>query len=174
MKTLIVYTSQTGFTRKYSEWLADKLNADIYDLKSAQKLKADFFAAYDAIVYAGWIMAANVVKSKWFLEKAADWKEKRLAIMAVGGSPNDNPDVEVTLHNMLSDEQRQYIRAFYCQGGFDYDKMKGPSKLAMKMFVSALKKKPDEKSQQMAEYISKSYDISDVKYIEPIVDYIQG
>ena len=51
--------------------------------------------------------------------------------------------------------------------------MKGPSKLAMKMFTGALKKKNDDKSQQMAEYISKSYDISDVKFIEPIVDYLE-
>ena len=44
----------------------------------------------------------------------------------------------------------------------------------MKLFVSALKKKPDEKSRQMAEYVSKSYDISDKKYIEPIVSYLRG
>ncbi len=29
--------------------------------------------------------------------------EKRLAIMAVGGSPNDNPDIDVFLHNALTD-----------------------------------------------------------------------
>ena len=44
----------------------------------------------------------------------------------------------------------------------------------MKMFAGALKKKKDEKSQQVAEYISKSYDISDVKFIEPIVTYLRG
>ena len=31
MKTLIIYTSQTGFTKKYSEWLADEMEADILD-----------------------------------------------------------------------------------------------------------------------------------------------
>ena len=45
---------------------------------------------------------------------------------------------------------------------------------AMKMFTGALKKRKDEKSQQVAEYISRSYDISDVKFIEPIVAYLQG
>ena len=44
----------------------------------------------------------------------------------------------------------------------------------MKMFAGALKKKKDEKSQQVAEYISKSYDISDVKFIEPVVTYLRG
>ena len=52
--------------------------------------------------------------------------------------------------------------------------MNTASKLAMKMFVSALKKKKDEKSRQMAELIATSYDISDKKYIEPVVAYLSG
>ena len=174
MKTLIIYTSETGFTKKYSQWLAEKMNADTFELKDVKRKNKDFFDNYEAIVYAGWIMAGNVVKSKWFFKKAAGWKEKRLAIMAVGGSPNENPDVDATLKRMLNEEQRKYIKAFYCQGGFNYDKMKAPSRLMMKMFASALRKKPDEKSKQMAEYISKSYDISDIKFIEPIVIYLNG
>ncbi|MCR5358186.1 MAG: flavodoxin domain-containing protein [Lachnospiraceae bacterium] len=173
MKTLIIYTSQTGFTKKYAQWLADEMDADIFDLKDVRKKEESFFADYEAIVYAGWCMAGSVVKIKWFLDKAEKWKEKRLAVICVGGSPGDNPDVEVALKNILSDEQRKYIKAFYCQGGFDYEKMNTASKLAMKMFVSALKKKQDEKSRQMAEHIATSYDISDKKYIEPVVAYLK-
>ena len=33
MKTLVIYTSQTGFTKKYADWLADEMGADIFDLK---------------------------------------------------------------------------------------------------------------------------------------------
>ena len=174
MKTLIIYTSQTGFTKKYSEWLADRLQADLFELKDAQKKDNSFFDVYEAIIYAGWCMAGSVVKVKWFLDKATAWKNKRLAVVCVGGSPNDNPDVEVMLQRMLTDEQKQYIKGFYCQGGFDYDKMKGPSRLAMKMFAATLKKQKDEKSRQVAEYVSHSYDISDIKFIEPVVEYIEG
>ena len=55
-----------------------------------------------------------------------------------------------------------------------YDKMKALSKLAMKMFVSALRNKKDatEKEKIMAEKMASSYDISDIKYIEPIVSYL--
>ena len=105
MKTLIIYTSQTGFTKKYSQWLADEMDAEVYDLKDAKKKEAAFFDAYDAIVYAGWIMAGKVVKSDWFLGKANGWQGKRLALMAVGGSPNDNPDVDVALKNMIPGDQ---------------------------------------------------------------------
>ena len=175
MKTLIVYTSQTGFTKRYAEWLSERMNADLFDLKEARKKDDGFFEMYDAIVYGGWAMAGNLVKSKWFLDKAAAWKNKRLAVFCVGGSPNDNPDIEVALHNMLTDEQRNYIKAFYCQGGFNYEKMNAGSRLAMKMFVGSLKKKKDatEDEKIMAERISTSYDISDIRFIEPIVEYLE-
>ena len=174
MKTLVIYTSQTGFTKRYAQWLADETGADLYDLKDVQKREEAFFGSCEAIVYAGWCMAGSVVKVKWFLGKAESWKEKRLAVVCVGGSPNDNPDVEALLKNTLGDKRKEYIKAYYCQGGFAYERMNAASKLAMKLFASALKKKPDEKSRQMAELISKSYDISDKKFIEPIVSYLRG
>ena len=176
MKTLIIYTSQTGFTKRYAQWLADRTGGDLLDLKDAQNKSSDYFENYDAICYGGWAMAGNVVKVKWFFEKAGNWKDKRLAMFCVGGSPNDNPDVDVFLQNVLTDEQKKYIKAFYCQGGFNYEKMKAPSRLAMKMFVSTLKNKKDatEKEKGMAEKMASSYDISDIKFIEPIVAYLEG
>ena len=141
MKTLIIYTSQTGFTKRYAEWLADEMKADMYDLKNVKNKEEAFFDAYDAIVYAGWIMAGKVVKTNWFLDKANGWKGKRLAVMAVGGSPNDNPDVEVTLKNLIPEDKSRYIKAFYCQGGLDYEKMSLGSKMLMKTFSAMLKSK---------------------------------
>ena len=174
MKTLIIYTSQTGFTKRYAEWIAEKMSGELLDLRDARKKSADYFKDFDAICYGGWAMAGNLVKGKWFLEKAFDWQDKRLAMFCVGGSPNDNPDVDAFLQNALTEEQKKYIKIFYCQGGFNYEKMKAPSRLAMKMFVSTLRNKKDatEKEKVMAEKMASSYDISDVKYIEPIVAYL--
>ena len=45
MKTLVIYTSQTGFTKRYAEWISEELNADIYDLKDVKKKTNDFFEA---------------------------------------------------------------------------------------------------------------------------------
>ena len=119
MRTLIIYTSQTGFTKKYAEWMAERMDGDLLELKEAQKKETEYFDDYDAICYGGWAMAGNLVKAKGFLGKAVDWKNKRLAMFCVGGSPNDNPDVDAFLQNLLSEEQKEYIKMFYCQGGFN-------------------------------------------------------
>ena len=52
--------------------------------------------------------------------------------------------------------------------------MKAPSRIAMKMFVSALKNKKDatQKEKIMAEKMASSYDITDIKYIEQVVSYL--
>ena len=176
MKTLIVYTSQTGFTKRYAEWLAEEMESDVLDLKEAQKKDAAFFEAYEAIVYGGWAMAGTVTKVKWFLDKASSWKDKRLALFCVGGGPADSPDIERMFDNTLNDAQKEYIKTFYCQGGFNYEKMNAPSRMAMKMFVSSLKRKKNqtEDEKKMVEMISSSYDISDKKFIAPIVEYFES
>ena len=67
------------------------------------------------------------------------------------------------------------VAVFYWQGSFDYDKMSLASRLMMKAFVSALKAKKDQSEEEkvMAEMISKSYDISDKKYIQPILEWAE-
>lgn len=170
MKTVIIYNSKTGFTEKYAMWLKEALDADCYKLADSRTVDFD---KYDAIVFGGWVCAGKISKSKWFYERLESWNGKRVALYAVGGSPRENPDIDKFLETAIPSAY-QNAKAFYCQGGFDYEKMDGPSKLAMKMFSKALKSKKDQTEEEkiMADMISKSYDISDRKYIEPIVEYI--
>lgn len=172
MKTAVIYTSQTGFTKRYAEWISKKADTDVFDLKDAQKKDASFFDSYDAVIYAGWCMAGKVVKSNWFFDKAVSLKGKKLAIVAVGASPNENPEVDAAMSKLLTDEQKQYIKVFYCQGGINYDKMKFPFKLAMKMFANSLKKSKDPKQREQGEFIDHSYDVSDIKFIEPVIAFL--
>ena len=175
MKVISVYSSQTGFTKRYADWLAEELGAEAITLAEAKKLNSHYFADYDAIVYGGWAMGGKIVNSEWFTQRIPSWEGKKLAIFCVGASPNENPEVEVALHSALTDEERKYAKAFYCQGGLSYEKMKLPSKLAMKAFAAIVGKKKDatEQEKDMGEMISHSYDISDRKFIMPIVSYLR-
>ena len=42
MRTLIIYTSQTGFTKKYAEWMAERMDGDLLELKEAQKKETEY------------------------------------------------------------------------------------------------------------------------------------
>lgn len=64
------------------------------------------------------------------------------------------------------------VKVFYCPGGFNYEKMSTTSKLMMKVFIKTLKAKKNKTAEDevMIKMISSSYDISDIKYIEPILE----
>ena len=175
MKTIIVYSSQTGFTKRYAEWLAEETGAEVLTIAEAKKRSDDYFAGADAIIYGGWAMGGKIVNSEWFTQRIPVWKGKKLVLLCVGASPNANPEVEVALRNALTEEEHKYAKAFYCQGGIAYDKMKVPSRLAMKAFAAMVRNKKDATPQEkeMGEMISHSYDISDRKFIMPIVEYLQ-
>lgn len=171
MKTLVVYTSQTGFTKRYAEWLADAVGADCLELSVAKKRE---LSEYDAIIFGGWVCAGSISKIAWFKGNIERWPGKKLAVFCVGGSPIYSPDIAPFLERSFTPAERSRLKAFYCPGGFNYEKMPAPSKLMMKMFSAALKAQKDktEAEEAMAKMISHSYDLSDKKYIEPILEYL--
>lgn len=172
MSTVVIYKSQTGFTEKYAKLIGARLDAEVLTLKDAKKKPEDFFENADAIICGGWAMAGKMVGSEWYIPKLNEWKGKRIALFCVGASPAEAPDVDVNLDRILDDEQKKIAKVFYCQGGINYDKMKLPSKLAMKMLASATKNSKKQEEREMSEMIAHSYDISDEKFIEPIINYI--
>ena len=172
MKTIVIYNSQTGFTKRYAEWIAEATGADCLELSIAKKKD---LTAYEAIIYGGWAHAGSISKIGWFKGNIDKWADKKLIVFCVGGGPIDNPEIETALKQNFNESEQKRVNTFYCPGGFNYEKMSIPSKLMMKMFVKTLKAKKDktEEEQAMIKMITSSYDISDKKYIEPILQYLK-
>ncbi|MCI9080252.1 MAG: flavodoxin [Lachnospiraceae bacterium] len=172
MKVVVIYNSQTGFTKRYAEWIAEAARADCFELSVAKKKD---LSTYEAIIFGGWACAGSISKISWFKGNLGKWADKKLIAFCVGGSPADNPEIETALNQNFNESERKMVKTFYFPGGFNYEKMSAPSKLMMKMFVKMLKAKKDktEEEQVMVKMISSSYDISDKKYIEPVLQYLQ-
>lgn len=172
MKTIVIYNSQTGFTKRYARWIAEAAGADCLELSAAKRRSLE---SYDAIVFGGWACAGSIKKLGWFKENIEKWADKKLIAFCVGGSPIDNPEIEQALKQNFKESESKKVSVFYCPGGFNYDKMSASSKLMMTMFIKMLKAKKDktEAEQEMIKMISTSYDISDKKYIEPILECLK-
>ncbi len=173
MKTIVIYNSKTGFTKRYAQWIAEETGADCLELSAAKKKD---LSAYKAIIFGGWARAGSISKISWFKENIDKWADKKLIAFCVGGSPIDNPELDRALKQNFSVSEQNKVKIFYCPGGFNYEKMSAPSKLMMKMFIKTLKAKKDktEAEQVMIKMISSSYDISDKKYIEPILQCLKN
>lgn len=168
MKTVVIYNSQTGFTKRYAQWIAEATGADCFELSEAKKKS---MATYEAIIFGGWACAGSISKLSWFKSNIDKWVNKKLIAFCVGGSPIDSPEIEPALKQNFNESELKRVRVFYCPGGFNYEKMPTLSKFMMKMFIKTLKAKKDktEADEKMIKMISSSYDISDKKYIEPIL-----
>lgn len=173
MKTAVIYHSQTGFTKKYAQWISEAADADCFELRIAKKKNFD---SYDAIVFGSWACAGTISKISWFKSNINKWPDKMLIIFCTGGSPAESPEIETFLLGNFSDAERKKVHVFYCPGGFNYEKMSASSKLMMKMFQKMVgtKKEKTEADIEMLKMISRSYDISDKKYIKPIIKLLHG
>lgn len=183
MKTIVVYSSQTGFTEKYAKWIAEALNCEAIPVKQAKKLD---ISQFHTVIYGGWCMAGSVNGLKWILNKVPNLvaDNKKFVVYAVGGSPMENPELEQGMKNISNkiealipenlDKEKIY-KLVYCPGGFNYDKMNKGSKIMMKMFLSMLKsnKNKTPADEEMIKMISSNYDITDKKYIQPILDFVK-
>lgn len=170
MKTIVIYTSQTGFTKMYAQWICETTGAECVEFKQAKKKN---LSDYDAVIYGGWFMAGGIKNLDWFKKQIPFLSAagKKIIVYGVGGSPAESTDVPKAMRRNFTEEEWNSLKAFYCPGGYNYEKMSGFSKFMMKMFTKMLANKKDasEEEKKMAEMISHSYDISDWKYIEPIL-----
>lgn len=175
MKGIIIFNSQTGFTKKYAEWLRKSTNFECFEFKKAKRKN---LSEYDTIIFASWLMAGTLSKLNWFKKKLTLLSNKKIIIVAIGGSPAENPDNAQALSNLFTQDElsNTNIKSFYCPGGLNYEKMNFFSKSLMKMFVTMLLNKKDASKNDIkaAKMMSKSYDISDKKHIEKILTEINN
>ena len=173
MKTLVLYKTSSGFTRKYAEWIAEELSADIFDVAKFDANKLD---DYDNVVYGGSLHAVGIIGVKFITKNLDRLKGKKLAVFATGASPVREEVIREVRDKNFTQEQQKYIRFFYLRGGFDINKLKFIDKLLMTLFKWVIQRKkeltPDEKG--MLEAYKKPVDYTRRQNIGEIVSYIKS
>lgn len=169
MKTVIIYYSKTGFTRRYANWLADALECPAIPL---HEVRPEDFEPAEIVIFASWFHAGNIQKLSWFKEQKLD--HKRRAVLATGAMPDGTDALKAAFDNNFKDDKKDYA-LFYAQGGLNYEKMSFGDKLMMKMFVSMMNKKKDKSAedQEMCKMIGKSFDCSSKEYLEPVIRWVK-
>lgn len=179
MKTAIIYTSQTGFTKKYADWLKEALGEDasLFTLDEAKKAAPDTWNSFDVLVYGGWMCAGSIKGVTWFKKNIAAWNVagKKLAVYATGASPAGDADIAAAFDRLLSEAERRFCPLFYCPGGKAFEKLPRGQQIIQNMFARMLasQAKKDPSLAEKAAAVTKSYDATDRKYIEPVLAYLK-
>ena len=169
---IILYNSKTGFTQKYADLLAAELGCPALPLKDAPS----DLSGYAAVVFGSRLHAGNFdgwKKAQSLLQRRG---AKQLVVFATGAMPNEAEDtIQKMWEQNLTPAEREAIPHVYLQAGLCYEKMGGVDRAMMKFAAWAMSRKkaktPEDEAFQNA--ISKSYDISDPKYIAPLADCLR-
>ena len=131
MKTLVLYMSSSGSTKKYAEEIAASVKADILPSK---KFKRKMIANYDTIVFGGWVLGGKIKGIDEFLTLWDDMKDKNVIVFSVGMSiPTKEARADMISGNLLD---MYHLRYYMLRGSFDYQKLKFPYKF---LFANSLR-----------------------------------
>lgn len=138
MKSIVIYKSKTGFVKKYAQWIAEELGADLIP---HSKAKVDVLINYDTIIYGGGLYAVGINGIKLITNNLNKLKDKKIVVFASGATPAREEVLEEIKNKNFSKEQQQFIEFFYMRGGFDYSKLNFIDKILMTLMKRMLIKK---------------------------------
>lgn len=172
METIVLYKSQTGFTKKYADWIAGELNCNSYDIK---KFDLEKLAEYDTVIYGGGLFASNIKGFKKFSNYKGFYK-KNIIVFATGTSPEEEKTLIELKDKNFSKQQNEKIKFFYFLGGMDIKKLKFFSRMMVKMLIGILKRKKQstDEGKKMLESFGKAVDYTDKAKITPLIEYVNS
>lgn len=164
MNIIILYQSVTGFTKQYAVWIAEELGCRAVSQKEADKKEVE---SADLVLFGGWIMGGKIVG----LEDLKKWKVKKQVVFGVGSMPEELVDtLSMKVQNHLEE-----IPFFYMPGGLRFEKLnlfiRGVLKVMKIFMIKKEEKTPQE--QFMAGALATSFDYTDRRYIEDLVNYVR-
>lgn len=130
MKQIVVYESQTGFTRQYAQWIAENLICECVSRKDAEKYD---LSSYDRIIYGGWTMAGQV----YGLDKIRKLNVKNLVVYGVGMAPSR----EEIIKKLILDNKLEGMPFYYFEGGYRPEKLNFIHRWIMNTLKKSLEKK---------------------------------
>ena len=137
-KTIVLYRSKTGFSKRYAEWIAEDLGCESRPIKGMKldNLKDYKLVIYGAGVYAG--MISGVGKIKNWMEKSP---EKTWIVFATGATPHEEGYEELVLKTNFRKGESKPAHFFYFLSGLNYEKMGFFNRVLMKFFSCMASKK---------------------------------
>ena len=169
-KTIVIYKSKHGSTKKYAEWIGEELNCPVV---AEQDFSKKDFDNYENVIFGGCVEAGGIMGFDIIKKNMRRLQGKKLVVFAVGLNVMEK-ETRMQLREInFSKRKLAGITCYYCPGAYDPDKIHGIDAKIMKMMVNMLKsKKPLETTDndiRLLENVQNGVDMTDRKYIAPII-----
>jgi menaquinone-dependent protoporphyrinogen IX oxidase len=173
-KTAVIYKSKYGHTKQYAEWIAESLEADLFE---DDKIKSSELSHYDKIIYGGGLYAGGINGAAIISKNFKSIKDKNLIVFTVGlASPEDPGIYTAIIEKAFTEEMRKNIKFFHFRGGINYRELgmvhKGMMAMLKKMVEKKTEEEMTEEDKQMLATYGDQVDFSDRKSVEPLLEYM--
>ena len=154
MKTLIIYGSQYGSTKRYAERLAEMTGIEAVDYKDAKNIND-----YERIIYFGALYAGGVTGLKKTVSKMSSGQE--LIIATVGlADPTDSENVKSIRNSIKSQIPSEFYdesKIYNLRGAIDYSQLRLKHKVMMSLLHSKVSKMPESELNAEAKAMLETY-----------------
>lgn len=175
-KTVVIYESKYGWTRRYAKWIAEELSCPVFEKKD---FRPQNFSQYERIIYGGGLYAGSVSGISLITQ---NWKliaDKQVILFTCGFADPDDPydisNIRSSLSKVLSGEMMEHICFFHLRGGIDYSRLGIIHKIMMFGFHKMLLKKEAhslrDEDRQILETYGKYIDFTDRQSIRPLIQH---
>ena len=175
MNIAVIYRSKYGTTKQYAIWIAEALEAQLFEINSIQPSQ---LITFDMVIYGGGLYAGGISGINLVTKNPC----KKLVVFTVGLATPENTDYSEILEKNLPSEMLQSTKVFHLQGGIDYKKLgfihKGMMAMMKTLTKNAMAKKNEteisnEDKEFMATYGQK-VDFTNQDNIIPLVNYCKS
>lgn len=172
MKTIVIYKSKSGFVKRYAEWIAAELGADLFE---ASKVTIGKLAAYDTVIYGGGLYISGINGVKFITRNLDKLNGKKVVVFATGATPSREADLQEVRTKNFTAEELQKIKFFYLRGGFDFNKLSIIDKVLMTLLKFKLKRKkqPTADERGMLAAYGQPVDFTRKKNIDELIAYVR-
>ena len=174
MNAVVVYSSKTGFTKKYADWIASQLSVVSYDVSEVNKR---FLKKYDTIIFGGGVYVGKISDAKFLEKNIPKLPHQHWLVFAVGLTPPDDlANQEKLMAENFSTEVLKRIDFFYFQGGIMTNKLPRTQKLTVNLLrkMVSFKKEPSEDEKWILEALSKDSDYSDMESVNVLLEKLDS
>jgi len=170
MKSIVVYSSLSGHTKQYAEWISQEVGSDCISVESADIEKLSQFGSH--------VRFGDITHRKRFAELSKNLK--KVIVFVVGGAPAEPnpvlPSIFKKIHKSIP--QSASVPQFYFQGGLYRDGLpeeerKYLDKQLRIMKIISIIMIPARKTLQHAIYMmSHDSDNTSKEFITPLINYL--
>lgn len=132
MKAAVIYSSKTGYTKTYAEWIANELSVEAYDLSRLKHLN-EVLSGIDVLIYGGGLYAIGINGLKKTLSEDITKTMKKIVVFTTGLSHDSEEVRKEIFESNLKECPHENISLYYFRGGFDFSRLGLIDKLLMRL-----------------------------------------